>query len=89
MSLSYQPTRWLSITPSFSGSLRNVSDKQHDVGSMYYMMPWDSPYDEQGNLVPNQYSGWVNSKGTNYLYDLQWNHNEEKQYEVVVDWISR
>lgn len=61
------------------------------------MMPWDSPYDEQGNLVPNQYSGWVNSKGTNYLYDLQWNHNEEKQYEVVggldfkidfTDWLS-
>lgn len=60
-------------------------------------MPWDSPYDEQGNLVPNQYSGWVNSKGTNYLYDLQWNHNEEKQYEVVggldfkidfTDWLS-
>ena len=64
---------------------------------MFYMMPWDSPYDEQGNLVPNQYSGWVNSKGTNYLYDLQWNHNEEKQYEVVggldfkidfTDWLS-
>ena len=97
MSLSYQPAGWLSITPSFSGSLRNVSDKQHDVGSMFYMMPWDSPYDEQGNLVPNQYSGWVNSKGTNYLYDLQWNHNEEKQYEVVggldfkvdfTDWLS-
>ena len=34
------------------------------------MLPWDNPYDENGNPVPNYYSGWGNSKATNYLNDL-------------------
>ena len=66
----YKPYEWLSIKPNISGSRTNDKDKQYSVGAMYSMMPWDSPYDEKGNLVPNYYSGWVNSKATNYLNDL-------------------
>lgn len=66
----YKPYEWLSIKPNISGSRTNDKDKQYSVGAMYSMMPWDSPYDENGNLVPNYYAGWVNSKATNYLNDL-------------------
>ena len=66
----YKPYEWLTIKPNISGSRTNDKDKQYSVGAMYSMMPWDSPYDENGNLVPNNYSGWVNSKATNYLNDL-------------------
>ena len=66
----YKPYEWLAIKPNISGSRTNDKDKQYSVGAMYSMMPWDSPYDEDGNLVPNYYSGWVNSKATNYLNDL-------------------
>ena len=66
----YKPYEWLTIKPNISGSRTNDKDKQYSVGAMYSMMPWDSPYDENGNLVPNHYSGWVNSKATNYLNDL-------------------
>lgn len=66
----YKPYEWLSIKPNISGSRTNDKDKQYSVGAMYSMMPWDSPYDEKGNLVPNYYEGWVNSKATNYLNDL-------------------
>ena len=66
----YKPYEWLTIKPNISGSRTNDKDKQYSVGAMYSMMPWDSPYDEKGNLVPNYYSGWVNSKATNYLNDL-------------------
>ena len=66
----YKPYEWLTIKPNISGSRTNDKDKQYSVGAMYSMMPWDSPYDEEGNLVPNYYSGWVNSKATNYLNDL-------------------
>ena len=66
----YKPYEWLTIKPNISGSRTNDKDKQYSVGAMYSMMPWDSPYDENGNLVPNYYSGWVNSKATNYLNDL-------------------
>lgn len=66
----YKPYEWLSIKPNISGSRTTDKDKQYSVSAMYSMMPWDSPYDENGNLVPNYYSGWVNSKATNYLNDL-------------------
>lgn len=66
----YKPYEWLTIKPNISGSRTNDKDKQYSVGAMYSMMPWDSPYDENGNLVPNYYSGWVNYKATNYLNDL-------------------
>ena len=66
----YKPYEWLTIKPNISGSRTYDKDKQYSVGAMYSMMPWDSPYDENGNLVPNYYAGWVNSKATNYLNDL-------------------
>ena len=66
----YKPYEWLTIKPNISGSRTNDKDKQYSVGAMYSMMPWDCPYDENGNLVPNYYAGWVNSKATNYLNDL-------------------
>ena len=66
----YKPYEWLTIKPNISGSRTNDKDKQYSVGAMHSMMPWDSPYDENGNLVPNYYAGWVNSKATNYLNDL-------------------
>ena len=64
---------------------------------MYSMLPWDSPYDKDGNLVPHRYSGWVNTQQTNYLYDLQWNYSESKYYEFmgsldfdikITDWLT-
>jgi TonB-linked SusC/RagA family outer membrane protein len=78
---SLKPLGWLTIKPEISGSLTDTDDRQYSVGAMYSMLPWDSPYDEEGNLVPNYYSGWVNNRGTNYMYDLQWNHSEYKNYE--------
>ncbi|MCH5687958.1 TonB-dependent receptor [Niabella sp. W65] len=34
-------------------------------------------------MVPHRSSLWVNSAGTNYLYDLQWDHSENKNYELM------
>lgn len=80
---SYKPYDWLTIKPSLSGSRRDIEDRQYSVTAMYSMLPWDSPYDENGNLVPHRYSGWVNSQQTNYLYDLQWNYSESTYYEFM------
>lgn len=79
---TYKPFDWLTIRPSLSGSRRDTEDRQYSVNAMYSMLPWDSPYDSEGNLVPNYYKGWVNSKGTNYLYDLQCgDHTDNRFYE--------
>src|SRR5690606_9861514 len=44
---------------------------------------WDSPFDENGNLVPHRSSSWVNTQNTNYLYDLQWNKGANTNYELM------
>lgn len=95
---TYTPFKWLTIRPSISGGLRNVEDAQYSVGAMYSMLPWDSPYDENGNLVPDRYQGWVNSQQTNYLNDLSYgNHTNYKTYEFlgnldfdikITDWLT-
>ncbi|MDR0745935.1 MAG: TonB-dependent receptor, partial [Mediterranea sp.] len=94
---SYKPYDWLTVKPSLSGSRRDIDDRQYSVTAMYSMLPWDSPYDEQGNLAPHRYSGWVNAAATNYLYDLQWNYSESAFYEFmgsfdvdakITDWLT-
>lgn len=79
----YKPVEWLTIKPSIMGARRGVENRQYSVGAMYNRFPWDSPYDESGNLVPHRYSGWVNNSQTNYLYDLQWNHSANTNYEFM------
>jgi len=69
---NYKPFKWLTIKPSITGSRRDIKDRQYSVGAMYSMFPWDSPYDESGDLVPHRYSGWVNNTATNYLLDLSY-----------------
>ena len=84
MRTSYKPFSWLTIKPSISGSRRDIYDQQYSVTSMYSMLPWDSPYDENGELVPHRYTGWVNAQQTNYLLDYQYgNYAESTNYEFM------
>lgn len=95
---NYKPFKWLTIKPSVSGAMRTVEDAQYSVTSMYSMFPWDSPYQENGELVPDRYQGWVNSQQTNYLNDLSFgNHTDYKTYEFlgnldfdvkITDWLT-
>ncbi|WP_160070385.1 SusC/RagA family TonB-linked outer membrane protein [Sphingobacterium bovisgrunnientis] len=79
----YKPFEWLSIKPSLVGARRGVEDVQYSTTAMYSNLPWDGPFDENGNLVPHRYSGWVNTQNTNYLYDLQWNKGANTNYELM------
>lgn len=77
----YKPFEWLTVKPTLVGAKRGVDDRQYSTEAMYTNLPWDSPYDANGNLVPHRYEGWVNNSGTNYLYDLQWNKESNTNYE--------
>ena len=84
MRTSYKPFEWLTIKPSISGSRRDIYDQQYSVTSMYSQLPWDSPYDENGELVPHRYTGWVNAQNTNYLLDYSYgNYSESTNYEFM------
>ncbi|MDH6303940.1 TonB-linked SusC/RagA family outer membrane protein [Parabacteroides sp. PF5-5] len=93
----YKPYDWLSIKPSMSGSRREIMNKEYSVTAMYSNLPWDSPYDEDGNIVPHKSSLWVNSNSTNYLYDLQWNNSQSLTHTFmgnfdfdvrITDWLT-
>lgn len=79
----YRPFNWLTIKPFISGSRRDIDDRQHSVSNMYSNLPWDSPYDKDGNVIPNRSKLWVNSNSTNYMYDLQWNFGKSTTYEFM------
>ena len=80
---TYKPFTWLTVKPGIYGSRRDIKDQQYSVTAMYSMFPWDSPYDENGDLVPHRYSGWVNAAQTNYLVDLQWDHSSSRNMEFM------
>lgn len=93
----YRPTAWLTIKPSVVGARRGVDNREYSVGAMYSNLPWDSPFDAEGGLVPHRSSAWVNSASTNYLYDLQWNKSASTNYELmgnldfvvkITDWLT-
>lgn len=96
--VDYKITDWLTIKPQIMASMKDIDDKQHDIGSMYRRLPWDSPYNEDGTLVDNgPKATWVNTTASNYLYDLQWNFTKSKTYEAmgsfdfdvrITDWLT-
>lgn len=95
---NYKPFSWLTIKPNISGSMKNTDDSQYDYTAKYTMFPWDSPYDEDGNLVSDRYSGWVDSSDLNYLNSISYgNHTARKTYEFsgnfdfdikITDWLT-
>lgn len=79
---TYKPYSWLSIKPSVSGSRRDRDDKSYSTE--LNRLPWDSPFDKEGNIVEPHYPGWVNTIPGNYLYDLEMgNKSNSTNYEVM------
>ena len=88
--VDYKANDWLTIKPQLSASRKDVFDQQHSVSAMYSNLPWDSPYiiaeDGSQTLVGNQPNPtWVNTTGSNYMYDQQWNFAESTSYEVMAN----
>lgn len=79
----YLPYKWLTIKPSISGSIEKAENREHSTSAIYANLPWDSPYDTEGKIVPPRSPLWVNSTWTNYLYDLQWNHGQGTTYRFL------
>ncbi|MFH7011055.1 SusC/RagA family TonB-linked outer membrane protein [Flavobacterium sp. FlaQc-52] len=83
LKFEYKPNSWLTIRPQVNLTRQTSYDQQHSVSDMYRNLPWDSPYLPDGTLVGNAPNPtWVNTTGSNYLYDLQWNFSESEEYNV-------
>lgn len=81
---TYKPYDWLTIKPSITGSRRDIFDQQYSVTAMYKRLPWDSPYDADGNLEPDRSPNWIDGSETNYLLDYSYgNYSESTYYEFM------
>ena len=76
---------WLTLKPKLSVAYTQGKDRQGSLYEMYLNMPWDSPYDANGNLInPYNYNGtWYGREQANYLHDLQWNYGKSNQLDLI------
>ncbi|MRJ08797.1 SusC/RagA family TonB-linked outer membrane protein [Ornithobacterium rhinotracheale] len=79
--LDFAPVSWLNVKPAIFVSKRYTDNKEHSITAMYSNFPWDSPFDKNGNVIPNRSDKWVNSTRTNYVYDMQWNKGKSESLE--------
>lgn len=99
--MDYQAKPWLTIRPKVSGARSDRDDKMggsvHNttwningtgaaLAAMYTNLPWDSPYDENGDLLQvYRPTTWIASDKYNYLFDQQWNYIRETKYEATAN----
>lgn len=95
--LDFRPIKYIRIQPNFSGSKTSTHDQQHSVTAMYSKLPWDSPFDKDGNIVDHRSKLWFNSNTTNYVKDLHLYDFHSNRYEFnagvnliadITDWLK-
>jgi len=84
--MDYKANDWLTIRPKLSAARRSSMDKEHNRNAMYTNLPWDSPYDENGNLIQQEIpTNWIAQDKYNYQYNLQWNYTESVRYDATAN----
>lgn len=96
--MDYKANNWLTIKPKISAARRHMMNKSHSVSAMYTNLPWDSPYDENGNLIQEYIpTTWIAQDKYNYPFNLQWNYKENTTYDIsgnfdfdikITDWLT-
>lgn len=94
----YSPYKWLTIKPMIQGSRSDRDIQTIGVSSAYSILPWNSPYNDDGSIKDARPSDWilVSSMG-NPLWDNQWNFKETRDYVFtgnfdfdikITDWLT-
>lgn len=84
LNLDYEVNDKLTLKPKVGINYSYNKDQQHSIYVMNTNMPWDHPYDDEGNLVNPQEPGvdWIGRDEENYLHDLQWNYSKGKTLKM-------
>ncbi|MEN8186073.1 MAG: TonB-dependent receptor, partial [Bacteroidota bacterium] len=83
LNLDYKVNDRLTLKPKVSFSFDERYGAEHNRYAMYTNLPWDLPFDEEGNTVKAQDSNeWIGRDQSNYYYDLQWNYGENKVFNM-------
>ena len=84
MNLDYQMTNKLKLMPKLAFSFdERDQQREHPRYELYLNLPWDLPFDEDGNAVNAQESTtWIGRDQRNYFHDLQWNYTSNKTFNM-------
>lgn len=87
LNLDYDINDRLTIKPKLAVNYTTTENRQHDIYTMNTNMPWDSPYDENGDLVNPLVDNreWFGRDQNNYMYDLQWNYGKGDRLNLSTD----
>ena len=76
----------LTLKPRLSINYGKRNSRQAPLYSLYTYLPWDKPYDDQGNIINPQDAdnpiAWYGRDQDNYLYDLQYNYNKSRELNL-------
>jgi len=82
LNLDYEVNKKLTLRPKLNATFTSNDDRQHSIYEMYLNMPWDSPYDAEGNVINAQKAAlWYGRDYSNYLYDLQYNYGKSDIFD--------
>ena len=84
MNLDYNISDRLKIMPKISFSFDDRDRiAQAPLYELYLNLPWDLPYDSEGNPVYAQQSqDWLGRDQRNFLYDQQWNYSSNNTFNM-------
>ncbi len=87
INLEYNVNSWLMLKPKIMASYTSVNDQQHELYDMYRNLPWDYPFNKEGQPI-NPYNpgvNWYSRDQNNYYYDLQWNYNTTSELQLMTN----
>jgi len=83
LNLDYKVNDRLTLKPKVSFSFDERYNADHSRYAIYTNLPWDLPFDAEGNAVRAQESNdWIGRDQSNYYYDLQWNYGTSKVFNM-------
>ncbi|MBT0812879.1 TonB-dependent receptor [Litoribacter ruber] len=85
LNIDYDVNERLTIKPKLAATYTTTDNRRHSIYDIYRNLPWDQPFDQDGNLVNPQQGGvnWLGRDNRNYLYDLQWNFGESATFNIL------
>ncbi|WP_317195548.1 SusC/RagA family TonB-linked outer membrane protein [Echinicola shivajiensis] len=85
--VDYDVSEKFVFKPKLAATYTTTDSRQHSIYDMYRNLPWDNPYDEEGNIVNPQDGNttWYGRDNRNYLYDLQWNYGESATFNILTN----
>ena len=84
LNVDHKLTEKLIFKPKLNASFTNTDSREHSLYQMYLNMPWDKPYDDNGNVINPRAAGqtWYGRDYSNYYYDLQTNYGKGETFDI-------